>query len=180
MRVFLLTSFPSLSFNAPPPLSMDAVLSRCGDHLSSAEMQEMEALSSTPPEGTSAFAMEWFQVWSSIHTWNQKNRLAAISADSDQSITVPDSQVRRNLIEAWEESDPLKRETAVLHTEWDWLERQRRAAPYSKDDLYGYILQTQLLERKDRWQEQAGLTQFQSHVASFLDPVLDDLQETHV
>lgn len=184
MRVFLLTSFPSLQLEAPAPIGLEEVILRCSEHLSPSDMQELEAVCSTPPEGTSAFAREWHQAWTSIQIWNQAERRQRLpgSASAEASSTPdPDSRLRVDLEEAWSETNPLKRETALLRAEWNWLEQKRRAAPYSPDDLFGYALQLRLLERKDSWEETAGDTQFTSHVRSFVDPVLEELvaQESH-
>jgi hypothetical protein len=78
---------------------------------------------------------------------------------------------------AWEESDPLRREQALLQAQWNWIDAHRRQAPYSLTDLLGYALQLRLLERKDQWEEPAGQTQFEEHTRSFLEPLIEQLQQ---
>lgn len=184
MRVFLLTSFPSLAVDAPAPLGVAEVLSRCADLLPEADLQALEDLCSHPSGGDSTFARDWRQVWEILQAWNRRERRSRLSLSAEEapvaSVIQPNSQLRGDLEQAWAESDPLKRETALLQAEWNWLEAKRRASPYSMEDLFGYVLQLQLLERKDRWEEEAGAAQFQAHVRSFLDPVLEQLQETNV
>ena len=185
MRVFLLTSFPTLDFDSPAPLGFEEVFTRCADHLSESDLQELEGVCSRPPEGSSSFAHQWQRVWETIQAKNKTERLAKIpSMAQEKEISPshhPDSQLRSDLEVAWAETDPLKRETALLKSEWNWLESKRRLSPFSLDDLFGYALQLRLLERKDSWEEAAGETQFTTHVRSFIDPVLEDLapQEAH-
>jgi hypothetical protein len=185
MRVFLLTSFPTLAFEAPAPLGVDEVITRCADHLSAGDIADLEAICGEPPEGSSTFARELKTTWSIFQAWNRKERTARLPSVSEEtgvsSAAEPDSQLRHDLEEAWSATNPLSREKALLKAEWNWLEAKRRAAPYSLTDLFGYVLQLRLLERKDQWEEAAGEIQFTAHVRSFIDPVLEDLvtQEAH-
>jgi len=185
MRVFLLTSFPTLDFDSPAPLGFEEVFTRCADHLSESDLQELEEVCSRPPEGSTRFAHEFKIAWECIQSKNQSERLAKLPTLDQNSNSRPshhpDSQLRSDLEVAWVETDPLKRETALLKSEWNWLESKRRLSPFSLDDLFGYALQLRLLERKDSWEEAAGETQFITHVRSFIDPVLEDLapQEAH-
>lgn len=178
MRVFLLSSLPSLSPDAPAPLGMDELFMRCGEALTTSEMNELEGICGQPPQGSSAFAQAWGTTWRILQAWNQKERIDRLSSNEVPTITTdaaPDSQLQNDLVAAWAESDPLKREIGLLRAEWNWLEARRRLAPYSPTDLFGYALQLQLLNRKDQWEEAAGELQFQDHVRSFLEPVLEDL-----
>ena len=178
MRVYLLSSLPSLSLDAPAPLGMSELFMRSGDALSTSDMNELEGICGQPPEGTSPFARKWIRTWTILQAWNQKERSDRLPTSERPSITTddaPDSQFQNDLTAAWSETDPLKREIGLLRAEWNWLESHRRRAPYSSTDLLGYALQLQLLNRKDQWEESAGETLFQDHVRSFLEPVLEDL-----
>jgi hypothetical protein len=182
MRVFLLTSFPSLSFSAPAPLGLDEVISRCANHLPDQDQQELEDLLSAPPGGDTPFAKDWAVTWQLLQHRNHRERSSRLPGTptpaAPSGLPDPDSQLHHDLDTAWAESDPLKRETALLRAEWNWIDARRRLSPYSFDDLAGFVLQVQLLERKDRWEQDAGHTQFETHVRSFMEPVHEHLQET--
>lgn len=178
MRVYLLSSLPTLSLEAPAPIGMSEFFMRCGDALSTKDMNELETVCAHPPEGSSSFATSWAATWSILQEWNQQERNNRLTTPETLTLTTdhePDSQLYVDLTAAWTETDPLKREKALMRAEWNWLEHQRRQAPYTARDLFGYALQLQLLNRKDQWEDAAGETQFNDHVRSFLEPVLDDL-----
>jgi len=61
MRVFLLASFPSLSLRDPAPLRLEELLTRCARHLPADEMDELDGICSTPPEGKDPFVTTWTQ-----------------------------------------------------------------------------------------------------------------------
>jgi len=180
MRIYLLASFPSLSLHDPAPVKYEEFLHRCAAHLSESDLTELDAVCSTPPGGSTAFAKSWAQAWKVLDTVNQRERLQRLprtAGDTLPALPGSEDQLRADALAAWEESDPLGRETALLQAQWNWIDSRRRHAPYSLTDLCGYALQLRLLERRDSWDEPAGRTQFDEHTASFLAPLLEKLRQ---
>lgn len=180
MRVYLLASFPSLSFHDKAPMPFERLVTDCARQLSLSDFEELDAVCSPPPAGDSAFAKAWAGAWEGFRAVNARQRLDRLphdpAAHARTSPVFPPDAMRADLAAAWEETDPLKRETALLRAKWNWIEERRRAAPLSLADLLGYALQLKLLERKDRWDEAHGQTQFDEHTQAFLDPVIDELR----
>lgn len=179
MRVFLLASFPSLSLQAPAPLTLEQMLTRCAQHLPPGEMDELEAICSVPPQGTSAFAVAWRQAWGEVRAHNDFERAKRLPADALEfpppDLPYTHDRLRAGTRAAWDAPDPLRREQSLLLAQWTWLDDLRRAAPYSQSDLFAYALQLKLLEQRDAWEEESGARQFEEQTQSFLSPLLDHL-----
>jgi hypothetical protein len=181
MRIYLLASFPSLSLHESAPLSFEEFLVRCSAHLSASDLQELDAICDDHTAGTSSFAKEWQEASAEFNDINFRERIQRLPSESPAEKMLPSAgrhdQLRRDTEAAWETVNPLRREEALLLAKWKWLEDRRRINPYSLDDLLGYALQLQLLERKSRWDEASGLIQFQEHTQAFLEPVLEELRK---
>jgi hypothetical protein len=179
MRVYLLTSFPSLSAQSPVPMTFEEFFHRCAAHLPETELSALDAACSIPPEGDSPFAKEWSEAWTAFDTVNRRERLQRLPRAAGDALPAAPSthdRLRGEVQAAWQASNPLERETDLLMAQWNWIEDRRRAAPYSLVDLIGYGLQLKLLERRDGWEETHGVNQFEEHTASFLDPLIEQLR----
>lgn len=179
MRVYLLSSFPSLSLQAPAPFTYEAFFYRCADHLPPDELDELDAVCASPPGGTGPFARAWADAWGALDQLNRRERLQRLpreAADALPPLPSTHDRLRGQALEAWSASNPLERETALLQTQWTWIEDRRHPAPYSLTDLLGYGLQLRLLERRDSWEEAQGTQQFREHTESFLDPLIEQLR----
>lgn len=180
MRIYLLASFPTLSLQDPAPFSYEEFVLRCASHLSDRDMAELDAIVSTPPSGTSPFAIKWQGAWQVLDTVNRRERLQRYprsAGDTLPPLPSTEDQLRAEALQAWEESDPYRREIALFHAQWNWIESHRQQSPYSFTDLCGYALQLGMLERRDSWEETAGKTQFQEHTTRFLSPLLEKLRQ---
>ncbi|MGA0334298.1 MAG: hypothetical protein ACO3N7_03430 [Kiritimatiellia bacterium] len=178
MRVFLLTSYPSLSFEGPNPTGFDSFIRDCSNHLSPADFAELDAVCATPPEGKSAFARDWAEVLKKSNAHNSSERAQRLGlADSPQKPFIENNPLRGGLESAWNAPHPLQREKILLRTLWDWIGERRRSRPFSLEDLMGYALQLRILERMQLWSESEGQIQFQEHTQSFLEPVLEELRK---
>ncbi|MCC5843805.1 MAG: hypothetical protein JJU05_06085 [Verrucomicrobia bacterium] len=180
MRQFLLSSFPSLQLQEPAPLKLEDMLSRCSQHLSETELDELGAVCSTPPEGNSGFARDWAKAWGELKNLNDRERVKRLPPGSVETPPADNphrfDRLRAEARHAWDAADPLKREEALLLAQWSWLDERRRAAPYSQDDLLAYALQLKLLELRDAWNEEAGTSQFAEQTDSFMNPLLETLR----
>ncbi|MEX2607695.1 MAG: hypothetical protein WD708_10145 [Kiritimatiellia bacterium] len=182
MRIYVLASFPSLSFDGSCPFPYEKLFNDCAAHLSASDLEELDAVCSTPPSGKSAFARAWGLARRQADALNTRERLQRRPDESlsDKRIdgeTGTFDQLRDDFHAAWEASNPLLRETALLRALWIWIEERRRAAPYSLDDLIGYALQLRLLERKDSWSDTEGKAQFEQQLSTFLEPVLEEVRK---
>lgn len=180
MRQFLLSSFPSLQLQEPAPLKLEDVFSRCAQHLSENELEELSAVCAIPPGGRSAFAQAWSMAWGEFKQLNDRERLKRLPSGTQETLAADgpyrNDPLRAETLRAWEAADPLKREEALMLAQWGWLDERRRSAPYSQDDLFAYALQLKLLEQRDAWNEETGLTQFAEQTDSFMNPLLETLR----
>jgi len=179
MRVYLLTSFPSLSVHAPAPFPYEEFFNRCAAHLPAADLAELDAVCSTPPEGESPFAQAWTDAWTAFDAINRRERLQRLPREAGDALPdLPGShdRLRGDMQMAWQADNPLERETDLIMAQWNWVEDRRRTVPYSLTDLIGYGLQLRLLERRDGWEESHGASQFSEHTHSFLDPLIEQLR----
>ncbi len=182
MRIYVLASFPSLSFEGSCPFPYEKLFNVCAAHLSASDLEELDAVCSTAPSGKSSFAMAWALARGQADTLNIRERLQrhpdeSLSQDKLEGGEVTSDQLRSDIQAAWEASNPLLRETALLRALWNWIEDRRRAAPYSLDDLIGYALQLRLLERKVSWSDSEGKAQFEQHISTFLEPVIEEVRK---
>ena len=74
MRLFLLASFPSLSFTDKPAISFASFRERCADHMSEGDLAELDAVCATPPGGKSAFARDWALARRELRNFNDLRR----------------------------------------------------------------------------------------------------------
>jgi hypothetical protein len=180
MRQFLLSSFPSLQLQEPAPLKLEDMLSRCAQHLSETEIEELSAVCAFPPEGESAFAQDWARAWGELKNLNDRERAKRLPPGTLETPPADEpyrnDRLRTEALQAWDAADPLKREEALMLAQWSWLDERRRAAPYSQDDLLAYALQLKLLELRDAWNEEAGSSQFAEQTDSFMNPLLETLR----
>ncbi|WFB34842.1 hypothetical protein P3T73_11795 [Kiritimatiellota bacterium B12222] len=177
MRTFLLSSFPSLSFESPSPLTFTDFLAECRRHLPSAEYEKLDAICATPSTGNTPFAKAWQQTRAQWQRVNEQKRKEALGLEKSGTTSAESDQLIHDMNAAWLASDPLLREKALYKSLWNWIVTQRRQAPFSLTDLMGYALQLQLIERIQLWNESEGLTQFKEHTHSFLEPVLEELRK---
>jgi hypothetical protein len=180
MRQFLLSSFPSLQLQEPAPLKLEEMLSRCAQHLSEAELEELSAVCSAPPDGSSPFSRDWQTAWTGLKYLNDRERTKRLPPESVKELPPApektDDRLRAEGLRAWEAEDPLQREQGLMLAQWNWIEARRRAAPYSEDDLLGYALQLKLLEQRDAWDAESGAVQFAEQTESFMNPLLETLR----
>lgn len=181
MRPFLLSSFPSLQLQDPAPLKFETFLHRCARHLPDADLDELNAVCSSPPEGASPFARRWQTLWLQLRNFNDRERAKRLPPDAPEQAPPPfpnpDDRLLHDARRAWEASDPLQREQALLLAQWNWLDTQRRTAPYSSTDLLAYALQLKLLLHRDAWNEETGAVQFTEQTDTFMNPLLETLRE---
>lgn len=177
MRTYLLASFPALAFEGPCPMEFNSFLQNCSSHLPPSEFSELDAVCSTPPEGDSSFSRKWRTTLADWRSFNTQERKQKLGQEKGREIYIDSDQLRGDLYSAWQTNDPLLREKALAGSLWNWIETQRRSAPFSLDDLIGYALQLRILERMALWNESEGQTQFQEHTQSFLEPVLEELRK---
>ncbi len=181
MRLFLLSSFPSLNLADKPPVSFGEFRDRCADHLSERDLAELDAVCSHPPRGDSHFAREWASACAELHEWNTRRRTRRLHSESgtrtpaEQPPRYP--SLRDDALAAWESHDPLRRENGLLLAQWNWLEGVRRTRPQSADELMAYGLQLRLLERRQVWVEAEGLRVFEEQTSLFMTPLLEELRE---
>ncbi|MDF3128311.1 hypothetical protein P0Y35_03795 [Kiritimatiellaeota bacterium B1221] len=179
MRTYLLSSFPSLSLDAPSPISFGEFMRECSTHLSPSDLEELDAVCASPPSGKSAFAKEWSKLQAVWHAQNQYERRQRLPQETVTSTPAEfdSDQLHDDHQLAWQASNPLAREKALQASLWNWIEIRRRQDPFSLQDLLGYALQLQILEHREIWNETEGLKQFQEHTQSFLAPVLEELRK---
>lgn len=179
MRTYLLASFPALSLESPCPLRFNEFMRECSAHLSNSDQEELDAVCVNPPSGKSAFAKDWSKSKGEWQAQNQHERLHRLQHEAMLSTPtdIESDQLRGDHQQAWQATDPLLREKGLQSSLWNWIEDRRRQAPYSLQDLLGYALQLQILERQELWNESEGLKQFQEHTQSFLAPVLEELRK---
>lgn len=161
-------------------MHFEDLMRECSAHLSASDFEELDAVCSTPPSGKSTFAKAWTVALDQWHSQNRRERSQRMTQDSAAVLpaeNVDSDQLRGDQQAAWQATDPLLRETGLQRSLWNWIETRRRQAPYSLDDLIGYALQLQLLERRETWNESDGQNQFQEHTQSFLEPVLEELRK---
>lgn len=178
MRTYLLASLPSLSLDAPAPLSEDEFQKRCVAVLPPSEVEELGALCRRPPSGRTMFACAWRGVWNQIRNTNDAERAGHLGEmPSTDPLEVQPFRVSLQdaVEEAWQAPDPLQRERALLQAEWDWLEQQRRAAPFGFPDLAGYGLQLHVLCRKEQWDSEQGKMNFEQHLDFVLNPLIENI-----
>ena len=157
---FLMSSLPSLRWDAPPPLSSDDLLGQAGEWLSSRDVARLERIGLLPePPPVCRVAGEWLAFETGL-----RNALVVLrarkygAATEDYLREAPSGSVwiDRRLGEIATMEDPWERETALDRLRWDFLEEAGGPDPFTFDALAAYRLRLLLLEKRAQYVEQQG------------------------
>jgi len=178
---YLLASLPYLMFDAPAPLTPEAFLTTCREHLSKHDAKAVEALvggtglrpvaAGDRPEVCPAFVREWVkfekQLRDAVAQWRitrrkvttrEQDAPATFTWEQDAPATFTREQDAPATLEILATLDPLARDTALDRLRWKKAEEMEGLDPMSLDALFAYAVKLRISLRRSAMTPEAGGT----------------------
>lgn len=147
--IYLLSSLPLLSFDAPPGVAPDAFLAACREQLGRADADAAEALLN----GRS-LAHPFVEAWDDKDAIlrnavaRQRARVAGTDAVRWQRSTRScDAQIETGIEDAFQETDPVKKEKSIDKVRWTIAEELAGPDPLSLTTLLAYAVKLAIVSR---------------------------------
>jgi hypothetical protein len=157
---YLAASLPGLSFDSPPPLSVEAFSRLCREHLSRADQR---ALRETQAGGrgpvSSRFARAWERRETRLRNALVRARAARLKRDPLPHLRPQDdvdTAVDKAVAEAFSRETPLAREQALDRFRWTQAEALAGYNPFAVEAILAYALRLGIAARWAGLAEETG------------------------
>ncbi|MGI6495750.1 MAG: DUF2764 family protein [Kiritimatiellia bacterium] len=146
---FLIASLPSLSMDAPPPLSVEAFREACAQALPASQAAVVDALLDGAP-CDSSFVKAWRDVDAQIRNTVARKRAARRGVDAAPFLRPVEGfelTAMRAVEAAFDEPDPLLRERAIDRARLEALDRLQGPQPMTFEALLAYAVRLRIVTR---------------------------------
>ena len=156
------TTLPLLRLDAPLPFTVEAFLSASGEQLNKRDhallVEAVEGGESSYP-----FTRTWQRFERALRSElaSQRSRRKGWVGSAYPSPDGADLRIGNTVRQALAAEDPLKAELMLLELSFKQLDEQAGFAVFSIEALLAYVLKLQLLERKNRFVQSAGNSEFE-------------------
>ncbi len=157
---YLASSLPSISLDQKPAISLDEFRSSCSDQLSA---DDANALNCVLDFNSERVDHPFVNCWTARETQlrNASARLRAMKNGNDaidflREHTGFDVGIEDRVEEAFNQSNPLKRERALDTIRWRILDELSGTDPFSSDAVLAYAVKLSLSERWAIMDQDAG------------------------
>jgi hypothetical protein len=173
---YLIPQLPSLSYNAPLPMTSQAFIDLCKKELSSSDapLLDLCTLDSDAQEGdpasSSAFIDAW-RVWDRTLRLNlARNRSLKLKRDGG-AIEPPAYPADAAAVAkaAFGIESPLEAELFLDQARWNAIESLQGLSYFGENAVYAYLLKLRLLERKALFKAEEGFAEYKRLYAAILD-----------
>lgn len=147
--IYLLSSLPMLTFEAAPPLSLDAFLEACREQLGVADAGAVAALVKGTPSGHPFVAL-WNDKEAILRNAAARERARASGVDADRWLRPTEGcdTVIESLVEdAFQEGDPLARAKALDRVRWWIADDLQGPDPLTSRAVCAYAIKLAILSR---------------------------------
>ncbi len=151
---YLISSFPGISLDSKPMITLDAFRRSCGGQLSSADQEALDAiLSPEIPEGDSPshpFVLQWFARETQLRNAAARQRAAKQQTDAGDFVRIHsgfDVALEESVDNAFAQPTPLAREQALDRARWNVLDELVGPHLFSAAAVLAYALKLQIAER---------------------------------
>lgn len=172
--IYLLSSLPLLTFEAAPPLTVEAFLGACREQLGAADAEAAAALINGSPS-RHAFVEAWRDKEAILRNAVARERARAAGLDPARWLRPTagcDTLVESLVEDAFQESDPLSKEKELDRIRWGVAEELQGPDPLTVRAVLSYAVKLSILAKWRALSPDAGravfdsLTQTPVHLAS--------------
>lgn len=186
---YLIPQLPSLSYNAPLPMTSQAFIELCQKELSSSDTPLLElctldpdtrrvegpAYAESAPASSSAFIEAW-RAWERTLRLNlaryrslklKREGEAYGGAGIEPPAYPADAAAAAKAAFAIE--SPLEAELFLDQARWNAIESLQGLSYFGENAVYAYLLKLRLLERKALFKAEEGFAEYKTLYASILD-----------
>ena len=147
--LYLLSSLPMLSFDAAPAITPAKFLEACHEQLSAADAEAAEALLRGEPSGH-PFVAAWKDKDTILRNAAARERARLSGKEADRWVRPAqgcDGQIESLVEDAFQESDPLKKEKELDKARWLIAEELQGPDPLSVKVVFAYAVKLAILSR---------------------------------
>lgn len=166
---YLAASLPQLTLGAEPASSFEAFRTLCGEHLTTSDLAELDAV--LAGQGESAFARALREYTLRVLDECAVLRAAKLGIDSTPwrtDIGVPDASVTAQVRDAMGQADPRARELQLDTLRWKKLEELAQPTPFGLPAVLSHGLRLQIALRWAARNEASGRQRLATHLEAIL------------
>ncbi len=176
---YLVASLPTLRYDAEAPMSFDQFLQACKGNVGPHHMALLEAatLADTgKPVPHNSFLAAWvsYRTMVAKELSDQRARKLDIVGDRYRNTGDKEYRIIETVRSALNAPDPLQGELMLMRLYWDFLDEQAGLHTFDMTALMAYAVKLQILERRGRFAQQAGNTEFK-HLFSNLQSKIQSI-----
>jgi hypothetical protein len=165
---YFAASLPRLALGETPPLSREAFLALCRDHLTPADMAQVEALSApaTADKGQ-GFVRAWRAAETRLRNACARARAARRREDAASHLRPQEGadMAEKTVADAFGQADPLARERMLDRFRWQVIESLAGTNPFAPEALFAYALKLGLAARRAAQDPAEGAARAEALVA---------------
>jgi len=166
---YFAATLPSLTMDAPPPLSLEDYRALCREYLRATDSRTLEdLLDPSGPASEHPFVRRWREEETQLRNALVKRRAETLNRDGTEALREQqdyDSAVEDAAANAFLQRTPLIREQALDRFRWQQIEALAGFDPFSAESLFAYGLKLQLVERWAGIEDTEGRKKFEALVA---------------
>ena len=165
---YFASSLPALRFDAPPPMSPDALLEAARGVLSAGDLAALEA--AVAGRDGPGFAASWHALDAQVRNAVARARAARRPGADAAKFLRPhagwSAAAEQGVAAAFQESDPLKRHRALARLRWDLAGEAARVGldPFSAAAVCAYGVRLAILADLAKTDAEAGLARLRAAV----------------
>lgn len=159
---YLVASLPTLRMEESPPIGMDAFLTLCREHLSTADLATLDAVLDETGQlpARHPFATAWRDTTRQFRNSVARQRAAKLQRDASPYLRPHEGfsvWIEQTVAEAFQKPNPLERQRALDRLLWDRVGELAAGNPFSGAAVFAYAVRLQSAERWSAMDEQAGM-----------------------
>lgn len=171
---YLMAQMPSLTPDAPAPLSPAAFRELCADKLSPADLAVLDACRLRPDRDSAATGSRLLDGWNlreaGLVRALARQRAARLGRPAvPEAAAAADPELEALARRALEAGDPLEGELVLDQARWTAIESLRDFQAFDRDTVIAYMLHLLLLERRGRFDTETGTAAYRAAYRRVLD-----------
>jgi hypothetical protein len=167
---FLAASLPTLSMEAPPPLTEAALLAACTGELSESDLAALNALlgdGAPTPAAAHPFTKAWQAADTQVRNAVARQRARRLGLDSAGALRTHDGfdmMIESEVADAFGQGTPLDRERRLDTLRWNKLEELAGTNMFAPAYILSYALKLRLATRWAALDDERGRKQVESMI----------------
>jgi len=167
---YFAATLPSLRMDEMPPLTVDAFLAACRQHLSARDLAALDTLLEDSFDATPAdpFVHRWVNVVRQLRNAAAQHRASRLQRDPAPYLRPHegfDVAIETGVAEAFQKPSPLERERVLDTLLWERAGELAGYDPFAREALLVYALRLRIAERRASLNEETGMDNIRSRAA---------------